>query len=79
VRLTCQDNIIDISECTYSQLTLWLCDELVDLDRRVVVRYQGHTLFSGKLPRTRQNMEQSLSERGDLSYIFPAKVTVAVR
>ena len=28
VRLTCQDNVIDISECTYSQLTLWLNDAL---------------------------------------------------
>ena len=28
VRLTCQNNVIDITECTYSELTLWLCDEL---------------------------------------------------
>ena len=78
VRLSCQDNVIDISECTYSQLTLWLNDELVDLDRPVKVRYQGHTLFSGKLQRTRENMEQSLRDRGDLSYCFPAKVKIII-
>ena len=79
VRLTCQNNVIDITECTYSELTLWLCDELVDLDNRITVRYQGRTLFNGKLHRTRDNMRQSLSERGDLSYIFPARVTVKTR
>ena len=79
VRLTCQNNVIDITECTYSELTLWLCDELVDLDKRITVRYQGRTLFNGKLRRTRDNMRQSLSERGDLSYIFPARVTVRTR
>ena len=78
VRLTCEDNRIEISECTYSQLTLWLNDELVDLDRPVTVSYQGRTLFSGKLQRTRENMEQSLRDRGDLSYCFPAKVKIII-
>ncbi len=78
VRLTCQDNAIDISECTYTSLTIWLNDELADLDRKVTISYQGRTLFSGKLQRTRENMQQSLSERNDLSYIFPAKVTVTL-
>ena len=78
VRLTCEDNIIDISECTYSQLTLWLNDELVDLERPVTVSYQGLTLFRGKLRRTQENMRQSLSDRGDLSYCFPAKVKIII-
>ena len=76
VRLTVSGNTIDISECTYSSLTLWLCDELVDLDRKVTIRYQGRKLFRGKLKRTRENMRQSLYERNDPRYAFPAKVTV---
>ena len=76
VRLSCHDNTVDISQCDYSSLTLWLNDELVDLDRKVTVRYKGHTVFKGKLQRTPENMKQSLSERGDPSYIFPARVTI---
>ena len=79
VRLTCKDNVIDISDCDYSSLTLWLCDDLVDLDQKVTIRYQGRQLFSQRLPRTAENMQQSLSERNDLSYIFPAKVTVRIK
>jgi poly(3-hydroxybutyrate) depolymerase len=76
VRLTVNGNVIDISECTYSQLTLWLNDDLVDLDRKVTVRYQGRNLFRGKLKRTVENMRESLFQRNDPRCTFPAKVTV---
>ena len=76
VRLTVNGNVIDISECTYSQLTLWLNDDLVDLDRKVTVRYQGRNLFRGKLKRTGENMRESLFQRNDPRCTFPAKVTV---
>lgn len=76
VRLTVNGNVIDISECTYSQLTLWLNDDLVDLDRKVTVRYQGRNVFRGKLKRTGENMRESLFLRNDPRCTFPAKVTV---
>ncbi|MBQ8452826.1 MAG: alpha/beta hydrolase [Prevotella sp.] len=76
VRLTVNGNVIDISECSYSQLTLWLNDDLVDLDRKVTVRYQGRKLFRGKLERTGENMRESLFQNGDPRLSFPAKVTV---
>lgn len=76
VRLTCKDNVIDISECTYSSLTLWLTDELVDLRRKVVVRYQDRILFSGKLSRSLATMRECLDIHGDPSYVCPAKVVI---
>ncbi|MCR5131440.1 MAG: alpha/beta hydrolase [Prevotella sp.] len=79
VRLTCQDNTIDISACDYSSLTLWVNDELVDLDQKVTVSYQGKKLFCKRLERSEENMRQSLSERNDLSYIFPAKITIKLK
>jgi len=79
VRLTCNDNVIDISACDYSSLTLWLNDELVDLDQKVTVRYQGRKLFCKRVSRSAENMRQSLSERNDLSYIFPAKITINLK
>lgn len=76
VRLTCKDNVIDISECTYSSLTLWITDELVDLRRKVVVRYQDRILFSGKLSRLLATMRECLDIHGDPSYVCPAKVVI---
>lgn len=76
VRLSVADNIIDISECTYSKLTLWLADELLDLDRPVSVRFKGTTLFHGKLQRSAATMQASLNCRGDISRIATAQLTL---
>ncbi len=76
VRLSVTDNVIDISECTYSRLTLWLADELVDLDRPVCVRLKEATIFRGKLQRTPATMRASLHCRGDIKRIATAQLTL---
>ena len=79
VRLRVEGNTIRLDRCDYTTLTLWLNDELVDLDKAVKITCQGRTLFSGKLPRTRRNLLRSLISREDTSYAFPASVTVKLR
>lgn len=71
-----EGNVIDILESDYSRLTIYLNDEMVDLDKPVTVRYNGKKLFKGKLRRTIGNMACTLGERGDLRYMFPAIVEV---
>ncbi|MBR2007219.1 MAG: dienelactone hydrolase family protein [Alistipes sp.] len=69
-------NVIEISESDYSRLTIYLNDDMVDLNKPVVVNYKGKKVFKGKLPRTIANMARTLAERGDLRYMFPAMVEV---
>lgn len=71
-------NVINIERCDYSRLTIWLNDEMVNLDRAVEVRYRGKKLFRGKLSRTIENIHNTLSTRGDLRYVFPAVVSVDI-
>ena len=71
-------NVIDISQCDYSCLTLYLNDEMFNLDRPIEVRYQGKRIFKGRVPRTSETLQQTLAERGDLRYCFPAKVEVKI-
>lgn len=78
IRLSADKNIIDITECDYREVTLLLSDEIVDLDKKVTIRYQGKKLFKGKLKRTAQTLRQTMQERGDYRYAFPAKVTVKI-
>ena len=78
VRLEVDGNRIVIERCDYSSLTLWLNDRVVDLDREVVVESAGKTLFKGKLQRSSAMMMESLYERNDPGYIFPAKITVSL-
>ena len=69
-------NVIEISESDYSRLTIYLNDDMVDLNKPVVVNYKGKKVFKGKLSRTIANMARTLDERGDLRYMFPAMVEV---
>ena len=71
-------NVIDISQCDYSRLTFYLNDEMFNLDRPIEVRYQGKRIFKGRVPRTSETLQQTLAERGDLRYCFPAKVDVKI-
>ena len=69
-------NTILISQCDYPQLTLWLDDDMLNLDKKVTIKYQGRKLFSGKIDRTAENLRQSLTQRGDIRYMFPAKIVL---
>lgn len=71
-----EGNVIDIEECDYTRLTIYLNDKMCNLDKPVEVRYKGELLFKGRLRRTRAMMQQTLSARGDLRYMFPTAVEV---
>ena len=76
VRLERKGNRVTITQCDYSSLTLHFNDEMLNLDKKVTIRYGNKTLFRGKLPRTSENLRRTLHERGDYRYMFPASVTV---
>ena len=77
-RVETDGNTVRITRCDYPSLTLWLNDSIVDLDKEVTVEYDGRTIFKGMLERSSALMKESLWERGDPGYIFPAKVTVTL-
>ncbi len=45
---------------------------MLNLDKPVVVRYQGQTVFKGRLNRSRSLMASTLRQRGDARYMFSA-------
>jgi len=78
VEVEVRGNTIEIARCDYSRLTLWLNDDIVDLDSKVTVVHGGRRLFRGRVPRTAANIRASLFSRNDPSYAFPSKLTVAL-
>ncbi len=58
------------------QLKFRLDDSMLDLDRDVVVRMAGKTLFKGRVPRTTGTIRRTLAERGDPDGIFTAELVV---
>jgi transglutaminase-like putative cysteine protease/predicted esterase len=65
VRASVDGQVITLDAPETKALTLRLDDELVDLDQPVVVRFADAEVFRGKVPRTREAIEQSLAERAD--------------
>ena len=79
VRAAVQGNKIILDRCDYSSLTIYLNDELVNLNRPVEVICQGKRLFKRRVPRTESMMRQTLTERNDWGYMFPAMIKVIIK
>lgn len=63
---------------TSGRVTIFLSDELVDLDRPVTVRVNGRELFSGMLQRRVENLRESCETFGDPRRLYPAAVQVSL-
>lgn len=78
VRISVKKNTIHIERCDYSRLTLYLNDSIVNLDKKVKVKKDGQALYKGKVPRSEQIMIETMEQRGDPMYCFPARLVVDV-
>lgn len=71
-----EGNSIYIEQSDCRELTFLLCDEMMDLDRPVCIYYQGRLLKKQRVSRSRSMLRQTLYERNDPAYAFPAALTV---
>ena len=53
-----------------------LSDQLLNLDKPVMITVNGEEKFSGKVKRSAREIIKSLEQRGDLASIATATVTV---
>ncbi len=60
-----------------SSIQVRLHDQLLDLDRPVVITWNGATVFRGKAERTVRMISRCLSERNDPHAVFPAEIVVS--
>lgn len=79
VKATIEGNVINIEQCDYSRLTISLNDSLVDLDKKVTIRYKGKKIARKKLKRTIAGLYNSLNERNDRSFAFPCSIEVEIK
>ena len=78
VRASIHGNQVDITACDYSSLTIYLNDDLVDLDKAITIKYGKRLLFRGRVRRKESTMRQTLFQRNDWAYMFPAMVEVNI-
>lgn len=61
-----------------SKVVVHLNDKMLDLDKEVIIRFNGKVVFRGKVKRSQRTMMRNLVERGDPNYVFPVDVTVGL-
>lgn len=69
-------NTIFIEECDYKNIAIFLNDCMLDLDKKVTVRYKGKVVKKKKLKRTISNLYGTLNLRNDRSYAFPCVIEI---
>lgn len=73
-----EGNTIRIEQCDPSELTIYLRDDMLDLDEAVKIEFEGQELFSGQVTRNIATIASTLIDRGDPTAVFTAQVTVNI-
>lgn len=74
-----KDNKIDIQRCDYTHLIIYLNDQIVDLDKKVTIVFEGKKIFMGMVDRDEEALTYSLDKRQDPAYCFPAIMDMKLR
>lgn len=75
-RLDRKENLVELEWCEYTRVTVYLNDEMLDLDKPVKIHFAGRELYNGMVERNANTMRRNLLSREDPAYAFPAQVTV---
>jgi len=76
IKVSYEGNHISIEENYANELFIYLNDKMVNLDKKITISYQGKKIFSGRVRRSAQVIQQTASDRRDGAYIFSAKIKV---
>lgn len=69
-------NEINITKFEPNVLDFYLSDNVVDLNKEVIIKNNGIEVFKGKLNRTIENIWNSINSRGEIAYSFPVKYSL---
>ncbi|MDP7010368.1 MAG: dienelactone hydrolase family protein [Verrucomicrobiota bacterium] len=78
IRARIKGQVIDLWGPVGKKVEVNLNDDLVDLQKPVVISSQGKELFKGEIARTIGQLADSLVRRRDREYMFPSQITVTL-
>ena len=70
---------ISIEARKVGRVTVWFSDELVDLDREVIVEINGKKAFSGKIERRLEDLVDEIAATGDAGRVYVARKSFDVK
>tara|TARA_B100000900_G_scaffold121920_1_gene102902 strand:- start:1588 stop:2688 length:1101 start_codon:yes stop_codon:yes gene_type:complete len=69
---------IEIENTSVSEFTIMLNDSLIDMDKSVIVKYDGKEVFSATVPRTSSTILKSISEYGDPKSVYYGEISISL-
>lgn len=73
-----EGQVISIKSEGVEKVTILLNDSMLDLDKPVIVKVRGETIFTGPQNRTISSLAKSLLERGDPNYMFSSEIKLTL-
>ena len=69
---------IEIENTSVSDFTIMLNDSLIDMDKSVIVKYDGKELFNATVPRTSTTILKSIREYGDPESVYYGEIPLSL-
>jgi len=70
--------VININSSTVSSIIIQLNDNLIDMDKKVVVKYRGKNLYNGYVSRNENIIKDSILEYGDPQSIYYGQIFISL-
>ena len=70
--------VININSSTVSSVIIQLNDNLIDMDKKVVVKYRGKNLYNGYVSRNENIIKDSILEYGDPQSIYYGQIFISL-
>ena len=72
------DQVININSSTVSSIIIQLNDNLIEMDKKVVVKYRGKNLYNGYVSRNENIIKDSILEYGDPQSIYYGQIFISL-
>ena len=69
---------IEIENTSVSEFTIMLNDSLIDMDKSVIVKYDGKEVFNATVPRTSTTILKSIREYGDPESVYYGEIPLSL-
>jgi len=76
---TINNQTINIEKTTVSDIIIRLNDYLIDMDKKVIVKYLGDEVFNGIVSRNNKVISKSIKEYGDPESVYFGEIPVSLK
>ena len=73
-----EDQLIKIENTTVSDFKIMLNDYLIDMDKSVIVTYNGMEIFNEIVPRVSSTISETIKEYGDPTSVYYGEISISL-